>query len=180
MIGPQQNGSATLGQRRYTIKGLMIVIALSGASVAALVRPSLGWALVLPWLFVTLLLTALLGVVLRRGSRRAFWIGAALFGWAYVAPLAFCKEDFLSPSFSLVQAFTRPLGGTLELLAALSLEDGAHLADLPGALGQVDDQSRLAVVYSTIGLLFARLGGLIACSLSADDRPETDRERTGS
>ncbi len=163
----------TLGKRRYTIKGLMIVIALVGTSVAALVRPNQGWALVLPSLFLTLLLTALLGVLLKRGSRRAFWVGVTVFGWAYMALHAFRRDDFRS-GFSLGDVVTRPLDGMLDILMALGLRDEVHLADLPSALVHVDDGSRFVVVYSIMGLLFSCLGGLIARSLSGDDRPQSD------
>jgi hypothetical protein len=163
----------TLGKRRYTIKGLMIVIALVGTSVAALVRPNQGWALVLPLLFLILLLTALLGVVLRRGSRRAFWFGVTVFGWAYMVPHAFWKEE-LHSRFSLGDMVSRPLDGMLDILMALGLRDESHLADLPGALVHVDDVIRFVVAYSIMGLLFACLGGLIARSLSGDERPQTD------
>jgi hypothetical protein len=172
-IRPQQTEDMALGQRRYTIKGLMIVVGVVGIVVAAVVRPNQGWAVALPSLFLTLLLTALLGVVLRRGPRRTFWVGVTVFGWAYMAPLAFWREDFHSP-FSLGQVVARPLTLTLEILMVLGLGEEMNLADLPSALGQVNDESRFVVVYSIMGLLFACLGGLIARSLSGDNRPQPD------
>jgi hypothetical protein len=167
-----------LGQRRYTIERLMIVVALVGTSVSALVRPNQGWAIILPSLFPTLLLTALLGVLLRRGLKRASWVGVTLFGWAYMATLAFWRQDIQSPC-SLGPVVARRLAGPLEILIVLGLWDEVHLADLPCALGQVDDESRFVVVYSIMGLLFARLGGLIARSLSGDDRPQNGLGRPG-
>jgi hypothetical protein len=152
----------------------MVVIALVGTIVAALVRPNQGWAIVLPPIFLTLLLTALLGVLLRRGSKRAFWVGVALFGWAYMALLAF--SDDLPSRSALGQVLNFPLAATLDILMQLGLEGGTHLAELPGALGEVDAKSGFAVVCSIMGLLFAGLGGVIARWLSGNERPQTEEE----
>src|SRR5262245_46227742 len=60
-------GVLLLKRRQWTLKGLMIAIALIGVGLAALVRPSKGWTLVLPLFLLIMELTAILGVVLRRG-----------------------------------------------------------------------------------------------------------------
>jgi low temperature requirement protein LtrA len=170
-------GGHALGQRRYTLKSLMIVVAALGAGVAALARPSKGWAVVLTTLLLTFLLTSLIGILLQRGPRWAFWFGYALFGWAYLAPLVFGKDDFPSP-LSLDHLVNGPLFGLLEILVILGMGDKEPIAILD-ALGQVDDESRFVVAFSVLGLLFASFGGLIARRLSRNDPPSTVTERSG-
>ena len=71
-------------RRHLTLKGSMIAIAVIGVGMAALVRPNKLWAFVLPPLSMTMYLTSILGLLFRRGPRRAYWAGFALFGWAYL------------------------------------------------------------------------------------------------
>lgn len=166
-----------MAQLRHTLKSLMIVVATIGVGVAALARPNKGWAIILSAFFLILLLTSLLGILLRRGPRRAFWIGFALFGWAYLAPLVFGKDDFRS-LLSLDHLVYGPLIGTLDFMVILGLGDKERIADL-GALGQVDDESRLIVAFSVLGLLFACLGGLIARRFVRNDPAPSATERSG-
>ena len=69
---------------RYTLRQLLGLVVLVALAVPALVYPSLWWAAA--WLSGCLLMlgVSLLGIVNRDADRRAFWIGFALFGWAYV------------------------------------------------------------------------------------------------
>ena len=69
-------------RRRPTLKSLMIAIIVIGLGLAALVRPNDLWALTLPIVLLTMLLTAIPAAFFRRGPKRAFWTGFALFGWA--------------------------------------------------------------------------------------------------
>jgi len=47
---------------------------------------SAAWVAIAATITLGLLLTAVLGAVLRRGPARAFWLGFALFGWLADAP----------------------------------------------------------------------------------------------
>ncbi len=60
---------------------------LVALALPALIYPSLWWAAA--WLSGCLLMlgVSLLGIVNRDADRRAFWIGFALFGWAYMIAL---------------------------------------------------------------------------------------------
>lgn len=68
---------------RLSLRVSMACIVVLALALAALRSPSDSW--VGPMFSMTpgLLLTAVLGVVYRRGTSRAFWLGFALFGWAY-------------------------------------------------------------------------------------------------
>lgn len=61
----------------------MACIVVLALSIAALRSASDAWVGPMFSMPLGLLLTAVLGVVYRRGARRAFWLGFALFGWVY-------------------------------------------------------------------------------------------------
>ncbi|HWE37149.1 MAG TPA: hypothetical protein VG406_11335 [Isosphaeraceae bacterium] len=69
---------------RFTIAGLMGLVVVAAVGVAALRFASELWAGVLLIGTLAMLGAAVLGVVHRRGARRAWWQGFALFGWGYL------------------------------------------------------------------------------------------------
>jgi hypothetical protein len=71
--------------RRFSIATLMAVVLVCGVAVAALRDASDTWAGILLGLTLLMLGIAMIGVLHRRGTRRAFWQGFALFGWCYLA-----------------------------------------------------------------------------------------------
>jgi hypothetical protein len=153
---------------RPTVKGLMVIVAVIGVAIAALIRPYKFWAIVLSLLQVTLCLTAVLGLVFRRGPERAFWIGFALFGWAYfiLTVVLFWQHDVVNSPMSFPRAVGESLVVVYGFLMALSLGDRGKMAEMMAAIValvmEVDDNSRFLVACSLVGLVFAVLGGLIA------------------
>src|SRR3954447_14795113 len=79
---PPQYPSGRL-RPRLSLQVMMACILVLALAIAALRSPSDSWVGVMYSMPPALLMTAVLGVVYRRGSRRAFWLGFALFGWAY-------------------------------------------------------------------------------------------------
>lgn len=69
---------------RVSIFGLMGVVLICAVGVAALRAASALWAGGVLLLTLTVLGVTLLGAIFRRGARRAFWVGFALFGWGYL------------------------------------------------------------------------------------------------
>jgi hypothetical protein len=165
-----------LGRRHLTLKRLMIDVAAIGVGVTALLRPNKGWAVALPVLFLTTLLTAILGVLVRRGHERASWVRFALFGWAYLILVYFWHEDIvISNPLSTKRIFKQPLVELLDIVMVLG--DGAmmgeRLTGIARGLAQVDNPSRFIVAWSLLGLLFAGLGGLIARWFSRNEPTAT-------
>ena len=80
---------------RFSIMGLMALVLTVAIGFAALRNPSELWASALFTLAVGLLCVAVLGVAFRHGHKRQFWMGFAVFGWAYLI-LVFAS-DALSP-----------------------------------------------------------------------------------
>jgi hypothetical protein len=69
---------------RISVAGLMLLILALGVGFVALRLASAAWAGVILFLTLGTLLTAVVGAIYRRQARRAFWLGFALFGWAYM------------------------------------------------------------------------------------------------
>jgi hypothetical protein len=69
---------------RFTIRSLLLVFSFVGVAVAALRASTDGWDGCLLGLTALGLLTSVLLAVHRTDRRRAFWLGFALFGWAYL------------------------------------------------------------------------------------------------
>jgi hypothetical protein len=70
---------------RLSLSESLAAVALIACGLMCLKFASSPAAGVLPFTVVGLLTLALLAIVYRRGERRAFWVGFALFGWAYTA-----------------------------------------------------------------------------------------------
>ncbi len=69
---------------RFSISSLLLVILFVAVSFAALKESSDLWESGVFTLTLAALLISILLAVHRSGSRRAFWIGFALFGWTYL------------------------------------------------------------------------------------------------
>ncbi|MFI5461519.1 MAG: hypothetical protein ACHRXM_39505 [Isosphaerales bacterium] len=71
---------------RFTIASLLIVVLFLAVGFAALREASELWASGIFTLTLGVLLVSILLAVHRDSTRRAFWIGFALFGWGYLGP----------------------------------------------------------------------------------------------
>jgi hypothetical protein len=70
--------------RRFSIARLMGVILVVALCTAALREASDHWAGIALAALLVLLATAILQAIYHRATRRAFWMGFALFGWGYL------------------------------------------------------------------------------------------------
>jgi hypothetical protein len=95
---------------RFTIGGLMAVVLVLAIDFAALRSANATWAGVLSLLTHGALGVAILGIVLRKGAERAWWLGFFVFGWGYLR---------LSP-WGLVYPTKPPTLLLLEWLRAIS------------------------------------------------------------
>lgn len=69
---------------RFTIGGLLGIVAFVAVAFAALRHPTDAWDSGVFGVTLLTLLTSILLEVHRREERRAYWLGFALFGWAYL------------------------------------------------------------------------------------------------
>jgi hypothetical protein len=70
---------------RFSIASLLVVVLFLAVSTAALRESNEPWESGLFTLTLVILLTSVLLAIHRTASRRAFWVGFALFGWTYLA-----------------------------------------------------------------------------------------------
>src|SRR5205823_11976030 len=70
---------------QFSLAGQLGIVAFFGLAFAAVSSPSMLWAMMMVMLVWGVLLFAILGILFRRGERRAFWAGFAVFGWGYLA-----------------------------------------------------------------------------------------------
>jgi len=67
---------------RFSIGQLMAVVLVGAIGLGALRNPSMTWATIIDLATRVMLGLAILGVSLRRGAQRAWWLGFAVFGGA--------------------------------------------------------------------------------------------------
>jgi hypothetical protein len=119
---------------RFTIGGMLALVVFLAVAIAALREATDLWdnGVFTAALFV--LLAAVLLVVHRTGRQRAFWVGFALFGWAYLGAslvppvesrllttkgLAFVDSKIPGRTVSFVLTFASPTTGTRNTATAV-------------------------------------------------------------
>lgn len=120
--------------KRVSVAALMGLIVLCAVGFTALRNPNEFWAGTLLALNLGLVGLSALGIVYRRGARRAAWVGYLLFGGGYLA-IAF--GPWLTTSI-------RPLLPTTRILTLLRLR-----VDVPTSLQNAD----MLIIYSRLASL---------------------------
>jgi len=69
---------------RFSIADLLAAVGLCAVSLACLINASTPWASAVLSVTLAALVLSVIGVIYRRGERRAFWAGFAICGWAYM------------------------------------------------------------------------------------------------
>src|SRR5262245_3777656 len=100
---------------RFTIRTLLGAVLFAGIAIAALRAADDAWDSGILGLDILILLTAVLLAVHRTDRRRAYWLGFAFFGWAYLI-------------FSLIPPIGLRLPTTLGLTVIDSKIPGRHRA----------------------------------------------------
>jgi hypothetical protein len=159
---------------RISIKMLMTYVALVAIAFVALIRPHLGWSIFLSLISGIILLTSILGVILRRGPEQAFWIGFGLFGWVsyLVGTLSLQTSDNhsgLSQIASVIEL------GLTEFINNSTSNPGSHTNILNKLLVRQALQPMIHIALCSQTLAF--FGGQIARFLARggpfDPRPTT-------
>jgi hypothetical protein len=167
------------GDRRLTIAGMLWVVALVGIWFASIRAASVVWTTVTATMTLAALLTGVLGAVYARGSSRAFWLGFALFGWAY---LTLVNWDWVGGPLGhdltggLSDWAERLLGAPPLVNPPTRTATGAAPPQVGSAAGaayfEAAQQRRIKlgnfvqIGRMTMSLLFALVGGLIGRTLA--------------
>jgi hypothetical protein len=108
---------------RLSIGNILILIAIFGVGFAALKHPSSRWSGGLLLGDVCLFVFALMAIGYRRGAKRAFWVGFALFGWVYLviahAPVV---REVSSPFLLTTRALQKARPEVQTIFFAISLQ----------------------------------------------------------
>ena len=171
---------------RPTLRGLMIAIAVIGVGIAAVILSNKFWAFVLPIFYMTILLTAILGSLFRRGRERAYWVGFALFGGAY-ATYSLRQNISLDPNTSLRNIIDQPISLLIQyvmsvgvIIEELGKRPGEVIAELTSLMSAVDQETVFLVGWSFLGVVFAGLGGMIGRAFARDEPAPTGRDNSSS
>ena len=70
---------------RFSVRELLGFVAFLAVGTTALLYATPAWAIVLGAAAMSLLFVSVVAAVLSTSQRRAFWLGAAIFGWLYIA-----------------------------------------------------------------------------------------------
>jgi hypothetical protein len=152
---------------RFSLAALLTAVLAIGVACAALRYASELWASAAFSRALVLLLGAVLGALFRRSASRAFWVGFALFGWAYLL-LVFGPwfNSSVKPRLVTTRLITYlhqklPPAGTAAKLVSVALGRGAGVVDLDG-----DGLPDLYVDNgSTPNLLFTSAGNTTAAHI---------------
>jgi len=149
---------------RISIKKFMAFVVLIAVVIAALARPTHGWAALLCSSYVMMLLTAILGVILRRGLWQAYWVGFGVFGWGFFLSVTFLDNKIrfggIAPEIFDV------LACILDMMISARELSNADLHAMLSDLGAIHPVTADNVALSLMGLAFASLGGWIARRLA--------------
>ena len=111
---------------RFTIASLLVVVLFIGVGFAALRESNDLWDSGVFTLTLGVLLISILLAVHRTESRRAFWLGFALFGWIYLGlSLVPSIESRLITTKALAYLDSKVPGRSSELLHCSSLGTGS-------------------------------------------------------
>jgi hypothetical protein len=103
---------------RFNIASLLVIILVLGVGFAALRESSDLWESGIFTMTLGILLISILLAVHRSESKRAFWLGFALFGWAYVGLILMPQvESRLITTKALVYLDSKVPGRPLEMVA---------------------------------------------------------------
>jgi hypothetical protein len=141
---------------RLSIRSVLFLIAIFGVGFAALKHPTNWWSGGLLLGDLCLFVFAAMAIAYRQGSRRAFWLGFALFGWAYLvigfAPgLRVATRPYLLSTRALERAWPKERDKTLRLTVLLRYDAALAIAQRSAPTSSVklsDDMSSREVALA--------------------------------
>lgn len=136
---------------RFSLAVAFGAITVSSVAIVALCNGDWLWARLMFTMTLGLLLAAILAGVYRTGVNRAFWIGFAVFGWAYVM-LAFI------PSFRVVEHHLPGKAVNSYLKEHAPKASSGTVIDTAGS--RIAVFSFAQIVHLVVALIFACVGGL--------------------
>jgi hypothetical protein len=164
---------------RFSIASLLVVVLVLGMSFAALRESNEIWDSAVLTLTLVILLTSVLLAIHRTGSRRAFWMGFALFGVAYLGlslvpsvasrllttrALAYLDSRAPGRSLGFFTFHTGPGAPGNQVQSVAFTVDGRRLATSSPVQVRLWDTTKnfVRIGHSLIALLAGWFGGLLS------------------
>ena len=178
-----------MGPFRFRVRRLMGLVLAVSLGLAALRQADALWdSLTLAATFGTLLVAVLLAIH-RRGERRAFWIGFALFGWAYLAMTMIPSVEPRLPTSRVLGYLDSFAPGRMTSFSLenrgrftypqIKITDGTSAVGLVRAWGG-NSENFVRIGHSLFALILAGIGGVISRRLSLPSGDLDRREAHGS
>jgi hypothetical protein len=159
---------------RFRIANLLVLVLFLAVGLAALRAATEPWDKALFGGTFVLLLVSVLLAVHRPGRARAFWLGFALFGWAYlVASLVPSVEARLPTTRALAYLDAKVPGRDY---AGRELLWDTLTGNVLGGSGAASPEHFLRIGHALLALAMGCAGGGLSRALAAGDRQsEADR-----
>jgi hypothetical protein len=182
--------------RRFSIRSVMAFIIVAGISLAAIRIGSVPWSGAMFSITFFTMVCSLLGVALTRGLRRTYWSGFAALGWSYlllmyapwlelkVGPFLLAPQLF--PYLADVLDSGAQGGGGLQSVPVGTIGAAATGGGFGGGFGgPVGRNLQSLQAFIRIGvaieaLLWAFLGGWVACYFASGNREESRPQAAGT
>jgi len=162
---------------RFHIGTLVILVLLLGVGFAALRESNETWDSSIYSITLGVLLTSILLAIHRTEKRRAFWLGFALFGSAYLGlSLVPSIEPRLITTKALAYLDETIMGRSHELVVYVDSGDsvgGWTSYRTPKAPPGSPGEHCISIGHSFLALIAALMGGLLSRHLHASDRQRT-------
>jgi hypothetical protein len=142
-----------MGRLHISIAGMMVLVLVLSIGFASLRFPSEPLAGTVLLLTLGAFALAVLAVVYRRGERRAFWLGFALFGWGYMALTAAAWWDHGADRPTLITSLILD-----DIASPYLLSDGSPRVApslLENLMGRNKSKKILAALEEPISMSFA-------------------------
>lgn len=182
--------------RRFSIRSVMAFIIVAGISLAAIRIGSAPWSGAMFSITFFTMVCSLLGVALTRGLQRTYWSGFAALGWSYllltyapwlvskVGPFLLAPQLF--PYLADVLDSGAQGGGGLQSVPVGAIGAAATGGGFGGGFGgPVGRNLQSLQAFIRIGvaieaLLWAFLGGWVACYFASGNREESRPQAAGT
>jgi hypothetical protein len=175
--------------RRVSIRSVMAFIIVAGISLAAIRIGSPPWSGAMFSITFFTMVCSLLGVALTCGLRRVYWSGFAALGWSYLllmyAPWVdrkvgpFLLAPQLFPALAEVLDSDNQAAGGLQSVP-IGTFGAAAAGGMFGGVGSRNLQAFIRIGVAIEALLWAFLGGWVACYFASGNREESRPQATGA
>jgi hypothetical protein len=157
---------------RFSLKTLLVLFTAIPVAIAGLLYANMVWGALFYTTAFLLLLTGIVGAIVRQGRARAFWIGFAVFGMGYFCVALAGENGVARYQTNNMQSSFDPKLATSKLLiwSKPYLQQGAASNVTPSSramfLSTIANDDYLIVGHSIFTVIVAMIGGWVGTLFS--------------